>query len=276
VGMEGLRNLYDFVQQGGTLITEGGTAALFPQYSLTPGVRVDDNAPGLTARGTILRGIITDRRSPIAYGFINNQIPVYFNQSPLFDVGQTPAPQTSAAQAGRGGAGGGGRGGAGTWQNTTPMASPLRLATWEPNAMWPVAGAAPAPVADTAAGGGGRGGRGGGGGGGGGGFGGGAARGPTMLDNMKPRIIMQFPAQADDMLLSGTLAGGEALSNRPTIIDSPVGNGHVVMFAIRPFWRWQTQGTYIMGFNAIMNWNDLDAGKNAAPVAAAAATMPNR
>ena len=97
-----------------------------------------------------------------------------------------------------------------------------------------------------------------------------------MLDNMRPRIIMQFPAQADDMLLSGTLAGGEALSNRPTIIDSPIGNGHVVMFAIRPFWRWQTQGTYIMGFNAIMNWNDLDAGKNAPAAAAAAATMPNR
>ena len=33
------------------------------------------------------------------------------------------------------------------------------------------------------------------------------------------------------------------------------------MFAIRPFWRWQTQGTYMLGFNAILNWNDLDAGK---------------
>ena len=27
----------------------------------------------------------------------------------------------------------------------------------------------------------------------------------------------------------------------------------------------QTQGTYTLGFNAIMNWNDLDAGKVAAP-----------
>ena len=33
------------------------------------------------------------------------------------------------------------------------------------------------------------------------------------------------------------------------------------MFAFRPFWRWQTQGTFAMGFNAIMNWNDLDAGQ---------------
>jgi hypothetical protein len=26
-------------------------------------------------------------------------------------------------------------------------------------------------------------------------------------------------------------------------------------------WRWQTQGTYFLGFNTILNWNDLDAGK---------------
>ena len=43
----------------------------------------------------------------------------------------------------------------------------------------------------------------------------------------------------------------------------PLGKGHVVMFAIRPFWRWQTQGTYSLGFNSILNWNDLEAGKAA-------------
>ena len=49
--------------------------------------------------------------------------------------------------------------------------------------------------------------------------------------------------------------------NRAALLDVSLGKGHVVMFAIRPFWRWQTQGTYSLGFNAIMNWNDLDAGK---------------
>ena len=74
---------------------------------------------------------------------------------------------------------------------------------------------------------------------------------------------MAFPTNADDMLLSGTLAGGQTLAGRAQLVDATIGKGHVVMFAIRPFWRWQTQGTYFLGFNAIMNWNDLDAGKPA-------------
>lgn len=76
-----------------------------------------------------------------------------------------------------------------------------------------------------------------------------------------PRIVMQFPANPNDMLLSGMLAGGQHLSNRALAIDAPLGKGHIVMFALRPFWRWQTQGTYFLAFNAILNWNDLNAGK---------------
>lgn len=73
--------------------------------------------------------------------------------------------------------------------------------------------------------------------------------------------MIQFPASADEMLLSGTLAGGQALAGRVQLVDAPLGRGHVVMFAIRPSWRWQTQGTFFLGFNAILNWNDLNAGK---------------
>ena len=94
---------------------------------------------------------------------------------------------------------------------------------------------------------------GGGGGGGFGGFGGGEA-GPA------PRVVMTFPMNPNDILLSGELAGGQALSGRALAIDQPLGKGHVVMFALRPFWRWQSQGTYALGFNAIINWDHLDAG----------------
>jgi hypothetical protein len=33
------------------------------------------------------------------------------------------------------------------------------------------------------------------------------------------------------------------------------------MFGIRPFWRWQTHGTFFLGFNSILHWNDLGAGR---------------
>ena len=82
------------------------------------------------------------------------------------------------------------------------------------------------------------------------------------FDDSRPRVVMSFPQNPNDMLLSGTLASGQLLSNRAAVVDVPLGKGHVVMFAIRPFWRWQTQGTYFLGFNAILNWNDLDAGKS--------------
>jgi hypothetical protein len=72
------------------------------------------------------------------------------------------------------------------------------------------------------------------------------------------------------MLLSGTLAGGEALANRALAVDVPLGQGHIVMFALRPFWRWQTQGTYFLAFNAILNWDHLDAGKPAPQAASTA------
>jgi hypothetical protein len=74
---------------------------------------------------------------------------------------------------------------------------------------------------------------------------------------------MQFPAAASDMLLSGTLAGGEALSNRVLAADVTMGKGHVVLFALRPFWRWQAQGTFFLAFNTILNWDHLDAGQSA-------------
>jgi hypothetical protein len=252
MGMEGLKHLYDFVQQGGTLITEGSSSTLFPQHMLTPGLSIEENAGALVARGSIMRGVIRDMKSPIAYGFATNQMPVYFSQAPLFEVaglsaGATVATTTAATQGGRGGRGGG------PWQNTSPMATQLRLSPWTPNTNYtPAPPAQQQPAADQG------GGRGRGGGGFGGGFG---AAGQRGLDNMRPRVIMGFPGNPDDMLLSGTLSGGETLSNRAQLVDSPIGQGHVVSFAIRPFWRWQTHGTYILGFNAIMNWNDLNAGK---------------
>ena len=270
MGFEGLLELSKFVQEGGTLITEGSTATMMAEYDLGAGVTVEHPAD-LFARGTILRGVFSDLKSPIAYGYDGKDLPVYFSQDPVFNVGG-------------GGAGGfgGGRGGSGRvtaegqviGQNVTPNATPIHTSPLEPSDVAPTANVA-APA------GGGRGGRGSGRGrggaaaapdaaGGGGGFGGGGRGGFGAPNPNAARVIMRFPSNPDDMLLSGTLAGGSAIENRALAIDAPLGKGHIVMFALRPFWRWQSQGTYSLAFNAIINWDHLDAGKSAPPSGATA------
>jgi hypothetical protein len=236
MGFQGLTELGRFVADGGALIVEGSTANLMAEYVLSSGVTVERPA-SLFARGTILRGVFADLKSPIAYGYDGKDLPIYFNQDPVLN--------TSAA----GAAGGFGTQAGG--QTITPNATPLRISPLEGGA----APAAPAPA------GGGRGGRGG------GAFGGGFA----AAAGERPRVVVRFPASADEMLLSGTLAGGEALSNRAAAVDLSLGKGHIVMFALRPFWRWQTHGTYMLAFNAILNWDHLDAGK-AAPAGGAASS----
>ncbi|MGQ0703421.1 MAG: M14 family zinc carboxypeptidase [Gemmatimonadales bacterium] len=235
MGLEGLLELYKFVQEGGTLLTEGSTAIIFPEYNLTTGVNVE-TPTGLFARGTILRGIIADPKSPLVYGYEDTQLPIYFNQGPVLNAGGI---------LGGGFAGFGGGGGDRISQNITPMANRLRLSPY---------GTTSEPVAQPGGGGpggpGGQGGRG-------GGFGGLG----QLAAAERPRVVLQFPSNPDEMLLSGTLSGGQALAGRAQVVDAPIGKGHVVMFAIRPFWRWQTQGTFMLGFNAILNWNDLNAGR---------------
>jgi len=235
MGWEGLVELANFVRQGGLLLVEGSTSAIMPEYGVTPGVTVESPS-GLTAPGSIHRGIIADKTSPIAYGYAGEQLPVYFKNDLVLSTG---------------GGGGGGRGfgrGGGNWQNTTPMATRPRLSDYE--------------NPDEAAGL--RGGRGGGGRGGGGRGGFGRGGGGGGDSNNRPRVILRFPTDPAQILLSGALDGAQALTGRAQVIDAPLGDGHVVSFAIRPFWRWQTQGTFFLGFNAILNWNDLDAGRTAA------------
>ena len=50
----------------------------------------------------------------------------------------------------------------------------------------------------------------------------------------------------------------------PAVIDSPYGQGHVVLFSNNPFWRAETKGSYFLVFNAILNFDSLDAGRKLA------------
>ena len=76
-------------------------------------------------------------------------------------------------------------------------------------------------------------------------------------ERMRARTILRFHEKADSLLVSGLMVGGDDLAGKAAVVDAPVGAGHVVMFGIRPMWRWESQGSFALALNAIANWDRL-------------------
>jgi hypothetical protein len=79
----------------------------------------------------------------------------------------------------------------------------------------------------------------------------------------RPRVVLRY-ANANELLVSGLLDNGSELAQHAAVIDSPYGEGHVVLFSNNPFWRAETKGSYFLVFNAILNFDSLNAGKKLA------------
>jgi hypothetical protein len=79
----------------------------------------------------------------------------------------------------------------------------------------------------------------------------------AQQERMRAKVVLRFHDKADSLLVSGLLAGGDELAGKAAVVDAPVGSGHVVMFGIRPLWRWESQGSFALALNAIANWDHL-------------------
>jgi hypothetical protein len=79
----------------------------------------------------------------------------------------------------------------------------------------------------------------------------------AQQERMRARTILRFHEKADSLLVSGLMVGGDELAGKAAVVDAPVGNGHVVLFGIRPMWRWESQGSFALALNAIANWDRL-------------------
>ena len=85
------------------------------------------------------------------------------------------------------------------------------------------------------------------------------ANGPLLNvpeENRAKQILMKFPG-GEKSVLSGLMKGANEITNRPAIVDVPVGKGRVLMFATNPCYRWTNHGEFGMLFNSIMHFNDL-------------------
>ena len=225
LGWSGLQNLQKFVKDGGLFITIDDTSDFAVNYGFTQGVTAN-RSQRLRAVGVILRTKAVDSTSPIAYGY-GDSLAMYCSNGPIFNVhngigGRSRPPQRAT--------------GRGTPDDPDvpqgrPPAElpepPPRVEAWE----------AP-PIADE------------------------QRRNAIGLipPNQRPRVVLRY-ADSRDLFVSGLLDGGDEIAQRAAIIDVPQGNGHVLLFSTNPFWRGQTKGSYFLIFNAIMNWDNLNAGR---------------
>lgn len=233
LGWNGLEKLQNFVEQGGLLITANDTANFAVSFGFTPGVSTS-SPQRLRAPGTVVRSKMVDAASPIAYGYRDN-LAIFCSSGPIFSLSNTVGGRGGRRSGGEGGDRLTGRGSPDdpdTVQNRPPDQVPERprAEAWEAT-----------PLTDE------------------------QLRNATNVipPEFRPRVVLRY-ADARDLLVSGLLEAGNELAQRAAVIDVPYGKGHVVLFSNNPFWRAETQGSYFLVFNAIMNFDQLNAGRKLA------------
>ena len=229
LGTAGLANLRSFTRRGGVLITTMDTAELAANFGLTQGVAVS-RPQRMKLVGSVLRSKLVDASSPIAYGY-NESLSVYADEGYIFNLSNVA----------------GGRGvrrpsadreretGRGTAEDPdvvqgrppAEIPEPPHAETWE--AM---------PLTDEQ-----------------------RRNNPYVIPPQeRPRVILRY-GDARDLLVSGLLDNGGEIAQHAAVVDVPTERGHVIMFSINPVWRGETQGSYFFVFNAILNFDNLNAGR---------------
>jgi Zinc carboxypeptidase len=236
LGWDGIQHLQDFVANGGVFITAGSSAGFAIQYGLTKGVS-NSQPRGQEVVGSLLRTRIVDGASPIMYG-IKDSLAVYSDDGQSFGVSNM-----AGGRGGFGGRGGGGGAERATGRGTIddqdavqgrPALTPQFEAPVRPRVQpWQAA-----PISDD------------------------QLRNPLAIipPDQRPRVVLRYTDQRD-LLVSGLLDGGNDIAQRAMVVDDPFGKGHVVLFANNPVYRGETIGSYALVFNAIMNWDNLNAGR---------------
>ncbi len=230
IELEGVANLRKFINDGGLFIPISSTSSLPIDTGITSGISIAQTR-ALQVRGSVLSATVDDKRSPIAYGY-DDPFGVYFSQAPVYRV---------SILGGGGFGGGGGRGEAGSRPSGRGSATDTPIPQGQ---KWDLP--APEPQRSRAE--------------------------QELYVNPEfpralipppatwPRVVIRF-ANAQNLWISGMLAGGQELAEAPAVVDAPTGRGHVVFFAINPMWRSETHGSFMLLLNAAMNFDHLDAGR---------------
>jgi hypothetical protein len=235
LGWSGLEHLQEFVRQGGLLIGASDTADFAVTFGFTPGVTILP-AQKLKVTGSALRSKMVDGASPIVYGYRDN-LAIFSSNPPIFNVTsmvggagdsrRSGSPDERQRATGRGTADD-----PDLAQGRAPVDIPE-----DPHAeKWEAL-----PLIDE------------------------QLRRPfnVIPPALRPRVVLRY-ANAKELLVSGLLDNGAELAQHAAVIDTPYGAGHVVLFSNNPFWRGETGGSHFLVFNAILNFDSLNAGRKLA------------
>jgi len=226
----GVAKLQKFVNDGGVLLTVMDTAQFASQAGLTSSVN-SANSERLKIIGSVVGTRLVDGASPIAYGY-GEKVAAYCDNGPVFSPTNIAGsrrrrrlgPAMSERPTGRG-------------TKSDPDFAVGRLGAEAPEEPESEAWEA-VPVTDEQ-----------------------RRNNPRLIPPaMRARVVLRY-ADAKDLLISGLVEGGGEIAQHPAVVDAPLGKGHVVMFSINPVWRGETQGTYSLVLNTVMNFDSLNAGR---------------
>jgi Zinc carboxypeptidase len=231
LGWTGVSHLQEFVRKGGLLLTVMDTAELAVSSGFTPGLSVAARQR-MRIIGTVVRSKMVDATSPIAYG-ISDNLAIWCDQGPIFNVSSI-----FGARGGRrlGPDDGGNRPtGRGTADDPdTPQGRAGIDVPREPRTdVWQAV-----PLTNEQ-----------------------LRNGVNVIPpDARPRVILRY-ADTRDLLVSGLVENGNEIAQHAAVVDVPLDKGHVVVFSNNPIWRGETQGSYFLVFNAILNFDQLNAGR---------------
>jgi len=233
LGWNGVAHLQAFVEKGGVLLTVMDTARFASTLGLEDGVNAS-TAQKLKSVGSVLKTSLVDAASPIAYGYAET-LSAYCDNGPVFNV-------TSVVGGGRfrrlGAEIGKRPTGRGTLED--PDFTPGRAGGEAPEESKAEAWENPPVTSEQ------------------------LRNGYRVIPPaQRPRVIFRY-ADGKELLVSGLLEGGDEIAQRPSVVDVPAGQGHVVMFSINPIWRGETRGSYALVLNTILHFDSLNAGRKLA------------
>jgi hypothetical protein len=231
LGWNGVAHLQDFVKRGGLLVTVMDTADLAVSTGMTPGLSIAARQR-MRIVGSVVRSKMVDATSPIAYGYSDN-LALWCENGPIFNLSNL----FGAAGGRRLGPDDGGNRPTGRGTQDDPDVPQGRLGSDAPpeekTDVWRAVALTDEQLRNGI---------------------------NVIPPAARPRVVLRY-ADNRDLLVSGLVENGSEIAQHAAVVDVPLDKGHVVVFSNNPMWRGETRGSYFLVFNALMNFDQLDAGR---------------